>query len=225
MPSDLELIFQGTNLVRLLGGLWVSVEIALLSMVASIILGVPFGVIMTSRNWLVKLLCRIYLEFVRIMPQLVLLFLVFFDLTKVAGINLDGKVAAVIVFTIWGTAEMGDLVRGSITSIPRHQFEAARALGMSPVQVQRHVVLPLAVRQLVPQTVNLTTRMIKTTSLVVLIGVVEVLKVAQQIIDANRFDYPSAALWIYAVVFFLYFIVCYPISWLSRRLEARWQIS
>lgn len=225
MPSDLELIFQGSNLGRLLGGLWVSVWIALVSMGASVVLGLPFGVVMTSKNRLVKLLCRCYLEFVRIMPQLVLLFLVFFDLTKVAGLNLSGEFAAVVVFTIWGTAEMGDLVRGSITSIPRHQFETARALGMSPAQVQRHVILPLAVRQLLPQTVNLTTRMIKTTSLVVLIGVVEVLKVAQQIIDANRFQYPSAALWIYAVVFFLYFIVCFPISWLSRRLEARWQIS
>jgi polar amino acid transport system permease protein len=63
--------------------------------------------------------------------------------------------------------------------------------------------------------------MIKTTSLVVLIGIVEVLKVGQQIIDANRFDYPTAALWIYAVVFFLYFILCWPISLLAKKLDQK----
>jgi polar amino acid transport system permease protein len=141
----------------------------------------------------------------------------------VAAVNLSGEVAAIVVFTLWGTAEMGDLVRGSISAIPAHQYDSARSLGLSAAQLQRHVILPQAVRRLLPLTVNLTTRMIKTTSLVALIGVVEVLKVAQQIIDANRFDYPDAALWIYGVIFGLYFAVCFPISWYSRRLERKWQ--
>ena len=83
-------------------------------------------------------------------------------------------------------------------------------------------MLPQALRGLIPATINLTNRMIMTTSLVALIGVVEVLKVAQQIIDANRFEYPSAALWIYGVVFLLYFLVCFPISLAARKLEERW---
>ena len=70
---------------------------------------------------------------------------------------------------------------------------------------------------------NLLTRMVKTTSLVVLIGVVEVLKVGQQIIDTNRFQYPTAALPIYGVIFFLYFLVCWPISIAARKLEKKWQ--
>ena len=65
--------------------------------------------------------------------------------------------------------------------------------------------------------------MIKTTSLVMLIGVIEVMKVGQQIIDASRYDAPGAAIWIYAVIFFLYFLICWPISLLARRLEAKWQ--
>ena len=64
--------------------------------------------------------------------------------------------------------------------------------------------------------------MIKTTSLVALIGIVEVLKVGQQIIDANRFEFPTAALWIYGTVFFLYFLACWPISMLSKYLERKW---
>ena len=65
--------------------------------------------------------------------------------------------------------------------------------------------------------------MIKTTSLIALIGIVEVLKVGQQIIDANRFEFPTAALWIYAVVFFLYFFICWPISLAAKKLEERWK--
>ncbi|SJM70164.1 amino acid ABC transporter permease [Gulosibacter sp. 10] len=219
---DLELLFQGNNLLRLLGGLWVSVRIALISMGCSIVLGTLFGLLMRSRSRIVRLLCQLYLEFIRIMPPLVLLFLVFFETTRAWNLNLSGELAAVIVFTLWGTAEMGDLVRGAVGAIPLHQYDSARAIGMTGAQLQRHVILPQTLRRLVPLTVNLTTRMIKTTSLVALIGVVEVIKVAQQIIDANRFDYPNAALWLYGAVFLLYFVVCYAISLFSRYLERKW---
>ncbi|MCP1388228.1 amino acid ABC transporter permease [Corynebacterium sp. TA-R-1] len=223
MFSDLEVLAQGNNFARLLGGLWVSVQIALASMGLSIVLGTLLGIVMTSKNRAVQLITQIYLQFVRIMPQLVLLFLVYFDLTRGFGINLDARLAAVIVFTLWGTAEMGDLVRASIQAVPQHQYMSAAALGIEGRDLYRHVVLPQAVRGLLPLTINLTNRMIMTTSLVALIGVVEVLKVAQQIIDANRFDYPSAALWIYGVVFLLYFAVCFPISLAARKLEERWR--
>ena len=118
---------------------------------------------------------------------------------------------------------MGDLVRGALISIPRHQYDSAAALGMTRMQTFFYIIVPQTVRRLLPLAINLTTRMIKTTSLVVLIGMVEVLKVGQQIIDVNRFDYPTAALWIYGVVFILYFLVCWPISLLAKRLEQRWR--
>lgn len=223
MFSDLEVLTQGNNFTRLLQGLGVSIQIALGSMALSIVLGTLLGVAMTSKSKPVQALTQIYLQFVRIMPQLVLLFLVYFDLTRAWGINLDARLAAVIVFTLWGTAEMGDLVRGSIEAVPRHQYLSAAALGIEGRELYRHVVLPQAVRGLLPATINLTNRMIMTTSLIALIGVVEVLKVAQQIIDANRFEYPSAALWIYGVVFLMYFLVCFPISLAARKLEERWQ--
>ena len=85
------------------------------------------------------------------------------------------------------------------------------------------IIVPQTLRRLLPLAINLTTRMIKTTSLIALIGIVEVLKVGQQIIDANRFEFPTAALWIYAVVFFLYFLICWPISLAAKKLEERWR--
>lgn len=223
MPgSGLKVLFMGENLKRILEGLWVTVSISLLAVVLSIILGIFLGMIMTVKNPFVKVVTKIYLEFIRIMPQLVLLFLVYFGLTKSAGINLTGETSAVIVFTLWGTAEMGDLVRSALISIPPHQYESGKALGLDGIQIYRYIVVPQTLRRLIPLAINLTTRMIKTTSLIVLIGVVEVLKVAQQIIEANRYTVPDSALWIYGAVFFLYFIVCWPISLLAKRLEKIW---
>lgn len=224
MPdSGIDVLFEGRNAIRLLEGLGVTLAISAIAVLLSLLLGILVGLAMVSRFRLLRLLMQVYLEFVRIMPQLVLLFLAYFGLTRLAGINLDGITASVLVFSLWGAAEMGDLVRGALIAIPRHQYDSARALGMGPSAVMRFVILPQTVRRLLPPSVNLITRMVKTTSLVVLIGVVEVLKVAQQIIDANRFDHPSAALWIYGVILLLYFLVCWPISVLSRRLELRWQ--
>ena len=217
----LQVLFQGNNFLRLLQGLFVSLRISLVAMVLSILLGILFGVIMTSKNPVIRFLCRFYLEVVRIMPQLVLLFLVYFGVAKHFGVNLSGEVAAIIVFTFWGTAEMGDLVRSALLAIPIHQYESGYALGMTNMQVFFHIIIPQTIRRLLPSSVNLLTRMIKTTSLVVLIGVVEVVKVGKQIIDANRYTIPTSALWVYGTIFLLYFIICFPFSKLSGILERR----
>lgn len=219
----ISILFEGRNFIRLLEGLWVTVEISLLAVVVSIVLGVLLGMIMTSKNPFIKVITRIYLEFVRVMPQLVLLFLVYFGMTKAFNINLSGELSSVIVFSLWGTAEMGDLVRGALISIPKHQYESGKAIGLTGLQIYLYVIIPQTIRRLVPLAINLATRMIKTTSLIVLIGVVEVVKVGQQIIEAARLSVPSAALWIYGVIFFLYFIVCYPISLLAAKLEKTWE--
>lgn len=209
-------------MLRLLQGLWVSVEISLISVAASIVLGFLVGILMTSENKILKAILRLYLEVVRIMPQMVLLFIVYFGTTRVFGWNLTAEISAIIVFIFWGTAEMGDLVRGSLKSIPTIQYESARALGMNDTQVYLHIIVPQTIRRLIPLSINLITRMIKTTSLVMMIGIVEVLKVAQQIIEANRRVSPNAAFGVFAVVFLLYFLVCWPISRLAKILEKRW---
>ena len=224
MPDlGLHVLFKGKNLTRLLGGLGVALQISLLSVGISIVLGILLGVLMTWKNPVSRVLTRLWLETVRIMPQMVLLFLVYFGTTRVFGWNLSGEMSAVIVFSFWGAAEMGDLVRGALLSIPAHQYESAAALGMSGAQTYRYIILPQTVRRLIPLSMNLITRMIKTTSLVLMIGVVEVLKVSQQIIEANRMSSPNAAFGVYLTVFFLYFIACWPISVLAGYLEKRWK--
>lgn len=220
----ISVLFEGRNFIRLLEGLWVTLEISLISVFISVILGIGMGILMSLNSRIMNLVCRIYLESVRIIPQLVLLFLAYFGLSKSFGVNLSGEVAAVLVFSFWGIAEMGDLVRGALSSIPKHQYETGLAIGLKKRQLYQYVIIPQTIRRLLPQMINLVTRMIKTTSLIVLIGVVEVVKVGQQIIEASRLTVPSAALWIYGVIFLLYFIICYPISLLATKLEKRWEV-
>ena len=224
MPDlGLDVLLKGRNFVRLLEGLWVALRISLVSAGISIAAGILIGILASRKHSAASVILRTWLGIVHIMPQMVLLFLMYFGTTRAFGWNLSGEVAAVIVFSLWGTAEMGDLVRGAVSSIPAIQRESAEALGLKPVQVYRWIILPQAVRRLIPQSINLITRMIKTTSLVTLIGVVEILKVAQQIIDANRKASPHAAFGVFLTVFVLYYLACRPLSLAAKKLEKHWR--
>ncbi len=218
-----DVLLKGNNMMRLLEGVGVALKISLISVVISIVLGVILGVLMSLKRPALTAFFRVYLETVRIMPQLVLLFIVYFGTTKALGINLSAEAASIIVFSFWGTAEMADLVRGALAGIPVIQYEASMSLGLGTAATYRYVIVPQIVRRMIPLSINLITRMIKTTSLIMMIGIVEVLKVGQQIIEANRKSSPNAAFGVFATVFLLYFLACWPISMLSKYLEKKWE--
>jgi polar amino acid transport system permease protein len=218
----IKVLTDGANFQRLLEGLGVTAYIAFVSAGLSFVLGIVFGVIMTSKRPVLYFLSRFYFETIRIVPTLVLLFIFYFGLASNFGVNISAVACSIIVFTVWGTAEMGDIVRGAITSISPHQYESAAALGLSRPDLYRCIIIPQAIRRLLPGAINLITRMVKTTSLVYLIGVVEMLKVGQQIIEVNLFASPSAPFWVYLLIFAFYFIICFPISRLAQFLEKRW---
>ena len=212
---------MGTNFQRLLGGLWVTVWIALVSVAFSLVFGFLLGILMTSKNRIIRTVCKVYLEIMRIIPQLVLLFVAYYGLTRMFNISLSGEAASILVFTLWGTAEMGDLVRGSLESVPKHQYESGRAIGLTERQIFFYIIIPQTLRSLIPLSMNLITRMIKTTSLVVFVGVIEVVKIGQQIIEANRLKNPYASIAIYFVIFMMYFFVCWILSLAASYIEKR----
>lgn len=218
-----EVLFKGKNMLRLLEGVGVAMKISIISVIISILLGIVIGMLATLKKPVINVITRVYLEIVRIMPQMVLLFIVFFGITKLTGLNLSAEKSSIIVFSFWGTAEMADLVRSSMISIPVIQYESSAALGMSKLQTYIYVIIPQIVRRLIPLSINLITRMIKTTSLIMMIGIVEILKVGQQIIEANRKSSPNAAFGVFATVFLLYFLACWPISCLAGYLEKKWE--
>lgn len=201
-------------LLLLLDGLWVTLRIALISIFFSVILGLVLGIIMSSKNIIIKIISKIYLESFRIIPIIVWLFFIFFWIPMGTGLNIGGESAAILAFSLWGAAEMGDLVRGTIESLPKIQVDSAKSLGLNQIQTYRYVLIPQALKRILPSAINLSTRIIKTTSLVVLIGVVDVVKRGQQIIERTK-----DALLIYALLFFIYFIICYPLSYFSKKLE------
>jgi len=215
-------VFQWTNLQRIFEGLVVTVEIAFISIIIASVLGIFIGLSRTTKSKPVLFINRVYLELFRIIPTLVWLFVFYFGVTTALNVNLSGEVVSIIVFSLWGAAEMGDIVRGALQSLPKHQIESGKALGLGYFGLYRYVLVPQAIKRMIPGTINLATRMVKTTSLVVLIGVIDVVKVGQQIIENSRFEFPTASFWVYGFIFILYFIICYPLSRISKRLEKKW---
>ncbi|MCC5465897.1 amino acid ABC transporter permease [Pelosinus baikalensis] len=219
----INVLFEGTTLQRLFEGLMMTAGIAFLSIIIGSFLGIGMGLLRTSKSKIVQFICRFYLEVFRIIPILVWLFIVYFGVTNALDIHLDGEIVAVIVFSLWGAAEMGDIVRGALESLPKHQIESGKAIGLSFWGLYRYVLIPQAVRRMLPGAINLSTRMVKTISLVVMIGVIDVVKVGQQIIERSVIKVPTASFWVYGLIFILYFIICYPLSKLSKKLEAKWE--
>ncbi len=223
LNSGIDVLVEGMNMQRLMGGLLITARIALLSIIVGSLLGLLLGLAQTTKSILVRFLCRFYLELFRIIPILVWLFIVYFGIPSMLDIHVEGEAVAVVVFSLWGAAEMGDIVRGALVSLPKHQLESGKALGLSFWGLYRYILIPQAVRRMLPGAINLSTRMVKTTSLVVMIGVIDVVKIGQQIIELSILKAPTASFWVYGFIFILYFIICYPLSRLSKQLEAKWQ--
>lgn len=214
-------ILAPTYLLRLLDGLLLTLEISVFSIIISSFGGLFFGILMSLNNKIIYYFCRFCLEFVRVMPLIVWLFVVYFGFSRWFGLNLSALSASILVFSIWGIFEMMDLVRASLASIPKHQFQSGLSLGLSNLQVYIYIILPQAARRLTPMSMNLLTRMIKSTTFAFLIGVAELVKVGQQIIEANH-SYVYASFVIYGLIFFVFFLLCYPLSLYSKFLEKKW---
>lgn len=194
-----------------------TLAISLLAILFATLGGVGYGVLAQQGGRLTRVVLRVYLELFRVVPVLVWLYLFFFGLPIFFGVDIPAFWCAVLVLALWGASEVGEVVRGGLNSLARGQQEAGLALGLSRWQLYRHVLLPQALQRLTPPTINIYTRIIKTSSLAVLIGVVEVIKVGQQIIERTY-----GSLLIYGLLFLFFFLVCYPLSLVSRRLEQQW---
>ncbi|WP_370690925.1 ABC transporter permease subunit [Helicobacter cappadocius] len=214
-------LFEPNTILRFAHGIFITLYVSIISIIIAILGGIVMGIIMASKSTLATFLCRLYLESIRIIPILAWLFIVYFGLSTLSGVHINALTASILVFGLWGIAEMGDLTRGALTSIALHQTQSAKAIGLNRIQIAVFVIFPQAFLRLLPSSINLFTRMIKTTSLLALIGVIDLLKVGQQIIEANILKIPDASFWVYGAIFIIYFFLCYPLSILSKKLEAK----
>lgn len=213
--TGFELLWQAAP--QLAVGAGRTLAIAGGGIVLASVLGLAYGIGRSLRRPWLDLLLRGYLELFRAIPVLVWLYLGFFGLPLLLGIDLPAFWCAVLVLGLWGATEIGEVVRGALASLPSGQREAGLAIGLDTAQLYRWVLLPQGIKRLTPGVINVHTRIIKTSSLAVLIGVVDVTKVSQQIIERT---YESVTL--YGFLFVFFFLLCYPLSCASRALERRW---
>ena len=215
-------ILDWITIKRLAVGLYFTLEVALISIVLTLILGTFFGILRTSHRRSITLPFKLYLEIVRILPTLVLLYLLYYILPTLVNIDISGRVVGIMAFTFWGSAEMSDIIRSAILSIPKHQKESAEAIGLNRIQLFRYVLLPQALRNSISPALNLSARIIMTTSLLVLIGVQDLTKIGKEIIEyASMMNNSLAPFWIYGLLLLIFFMICYPISKLASKIAHR----
>jgi polar amino acid transport system permease protein len=226
----------------LLQGLFATIRISIYASVLALVLGTILGIARCADNLTVRLLARTYLEILRNIPPVVIIFIFFFFLSQqlIDAMNLNAwsrdiarsdaapvwefffgdmrrftsLISGVIVLAMFEAAFVGEIVRAGIQSVPKGQREAARAIGMSPGQEMRYIVMPQALRKVVPPMANQFISLIKDSSIISLISVQELTYKTVELVASTRIIFEA---WITTAAF--YFILCFGLSMLFRRFE------
>jgi len=206
-------------------GLKLTGKIAAVSVSASAVVGVVLGTLLTIRWWPIRSAIRLYIEIWRGLPIIVTIFLMYFTLPTF-HVVIEAWLAGAVALSLWGSAQVAEATRGAVESIPREQHEAAAALGFGWVGRHAFVIVPQALRRLLPPFVSLLVNVIQNTTLVALIGVGEILATGQR--QTERLQYPapvgvgdSHALAIYGGVLVMFFVISFPLTRLAAFLERR----
>ena len=198
-------------------GFLVTLQVSFLVVLFSLILGLVLGVGITfGPRWLYWPI-RLYSDFIRGIPVLVLIFFVYYGLPAL-GMNLDNFTAAVAALTAFKTSHVIEIVRGSVQSIHAGQRDAAKAIGLTFWQQMAYVIFPQATRRFLPPWINAVTDAVKGSSLVSLIGVVDLMLAVQKVIGRTFEPMP-----LYITGAIIYFLINYALSSLSRHLETRFE--
>ncbi len=198
-----------------LQGLWNTLQISGLSIILGTILGVVVGLILTYGNLPARFLIRIYSDFLRGTPVFVLILACFYILS-VVGVDLSAFEAGVFALTLFCSSHVGEIVRGALQAIPKGQTEAAKSIGLTFLKTFFSVLLPQALRQILPTWVNTATEIVKASTLLSIIGVVELLLSVQQIISRT---YLSLELYFFAG--FVFFLINFAIEKAGRYVERK----
>ncbi len=202
-------------------GLKETARIAVISVVGSALVGVVLGTLLTIRFWPLRSMIRLYIEVWRGLPIIVTIFLIFFALPSV-GVRFSPYLAAAIGLVLWGSAQVAEATRGAVESIPREQHQAASALGFGWVGRHAFVILPQALRRLLPPMVSLLAGVIQNTTLASIIGASEVLATGTQSIERLQLSSGNShSFAIYAGIMAAFFAISFPLTRLAVYLERR----
>lgn len=204
------------SLPYVLEGIWYTLLISIVSMAIGIIMGFFLALARTSSYKILEWPARFYISFMRGVPILVILFLLYFAL-PVIGIEFSAVQAALIGFSINSAAYIAEVFRSSLASVDKGQWESSRALGMTYWQIMRRIILPQSVRIAVPPLSNVYLDLIKASSLAAMITVPEVFQKAR-VVGAREYD----LLTLLILVALIYWAICSVMTVLQNYLEKRY---
>ena len=208
-------------------GLPATLRVSAIAVVGATLVGIVLGTLLTLDAAVARILTRGYVEIFRGLPILVTVFMVYFGLPAInPELEFGPLTATAIALILWGSAQVAEATRGAVQSIPREQHEAAAALGFGWVGRHRSVILPQALRRLLPPLVSLLVNIIQNSTLAAVIGGIELLQAGKAQTERLTF-YPPAgigeihAFEIFAFVALLFFLISFPLTRLAAYLEKR----
>lgn len=209
-----------STLPFLLEGLWMTFKISLITIFFGSALGVVIGMLRTLGYRVINYPLGAYIHALRGTPFLIHLYFIYFMLpqTGISWLQLDAFPAAVIALSLYTSTYVAEIVRGAIEAVPRGQSEAARSTGMNALQTMWYVVLPQAVKLMIPPMGGVYVIIIKGTSIVSVIGIAELVRAGEHATQRH----PRELMLIYGMTALLYFAYCYPVLRLARWAEGKY---
>ncbi|EUJ42153.1 amino acid ABC transporter permease [Brochothrix campestris] len=208
--------YSWINIRFLLEGLWMTVLVALIAIIFSFIIGSIIGLVRYMKMPYVSKSVGVITDVIRNLPLLLIIFFTYFALPKI-GVRLDIFWSVVAAMTVFESAMVSEIIRGGLKSIPKGQMEAARSTGLTYLQAMFSVVMPQALRKMIPPIVSQFISLIKDTSLAVVIALPEVTHNAKIIYGQDT----SFVIPMFVAMAAFYFIVCYALSLVAKRLEVK----
>ena len=213
--------WAGPVAVYMLGGLRTTLLLCAITVVGSTLLGIVLGTLSVIRWRPLELLLRAHVEFWRGLPTIVSLFFIFFALPTI-HVYVNAFAAAAVGLILWASANIAEIVHGAIASIARDQFTAGSALGLNWLSVMRLIILPQALRRMIPPLVGMLVNLIQTTTLAAVIGVLDVLEAGKQSVERLTLQTGNPhAIEVYAAILVVFFAICFPLSQYASFLEKR----
>jgi len=203
----------------LLEGLWMTFKISLITILCGSVLGFVVGILRMVGGWAVSTTLGLYIHALRGTPFLVHLYIIYFVLptTGISWLQLEAFPAAVIALSLYTSTYVAEIVRAAIEAVPRGQSEAARSTGMTYLQSMWYIVLPQALKLMIPPMGGIYVIIIKGTSIVSVIGIAELVRAGEHATQRH----PKELMLIYGMTALMYFAYCYPVLRLARWAETK----
>lgn len=215
MESILE-VLSLDNLIFILKGFGLTLYISLIAITLSTLIGTILAVMRNGKNTLLRILASVYIEFVRNVPNLLWIFTIFLVF------KMKSTPAGITAFTLFTSAALAEIIRGGLNAVDQEQYEAGMAQGFSYRQILYHIILPQAIRKMLPAIISQFVTVIKDTSLLYSVIALQELFGASQILMGRYFE-PEQVFSLYILIALIYFSFNLAISSLSRTLAKHWQ--